>query len=227
MKLLAALPLTTWTLLEDLPNGTTQSARVRVRCDCGREGLSRVGDIIAGGSRTCYACACRIKSENSVRSRREAGVFYDEAELNLASRGRSARQRCENPKVPCYANYGGRGIRFRFPTIRAYVDYVSQELGPPPFEKATIDRIDNDGDYAPGNLRWASRAAQGENRRPSSWLAHGGRIAHLQQLRPDYSYESLRGFVLQGISDDEILAREKSTSGRPTTARTFKTRKPL
>lgn len=76
-------------------------------------------------------------------------------------------RRCENPDEAGYSNYGGRGItvcpEWRDP--RAYIDYVEQELGPRPDPSCTIDRVDNDGNYEPGNIRWATRSQQNANQR--------------------------------------------------------------
>ena len=71
----------------------------------------------------------------------------------------SAFTRCENPRCANYKLYGGRGIKARisFPVFYA-------ELGPRP-PGMTLDRIDNDGDYASGNLRWATPKQQRANQR--------------------------------------------------------------
>jgi hypothetical protein len=71
------------------------------------------------------------------------------------------RQRCENPKARAYRWYGGRGIKLYWPwkDSRAFIDGIEALLGPRP-AGCTLDRIDNDGDYKPGNLRWATQSMQ-------------------------------------------------------------------
>lgn len=76
-------------------------------------------------------------------------------------------RRCYNEKHPQYADYGGRGIRVYEPwhSVEIYIAWVEQELGPKQVG-FTMDRIDNDGNYEPGNLRWAGRSTQNANQRP-------------------------------------------------------------
>lgn len=80
--------------------------------------------------------------------------------------------RCYNPASPNYKNYGGRGITVwpQWHDSRVFLDYLDTVLGPPP-EGHSIDRIDNDGNYEPGNLRWADRATQRRNQRSAAMLA--------------------------------------------------------
>lgn len=117
--------------------------------------------------------------------------------LNIARRGKPAGalglsnspeyrvldamiQRCHNPKTKYYANYGGRGIkvcdawRGRGGFAKFY-----QYVGPKPTPKHTIERIDNDGNYAPGNVRWATRLEQMRNWRRNKMVTLNGRTQHV------------------------------------------------
>jgi hypothetical protein len=74
--------------------------------------------------------------------------------------------RCYNEKHPGFRNYGGRGITVcdAWHDPRVFAAWVEQNLGSRP-DGSTMDRIDNDRGYEPGNMRWATRSMQGRNRR--------------------------------------------------------------
>jgi hypothetical protein len=72
----------------------------------------------------------------------------------------SARQRCTNPNSQNWKNYGGRGIRFLFTSFEQFF----AELGPRP-AGMSLDRKNNDGNYEPGNVRWATASEQRRNQR--------------------------------------------------------------
>jgi hypothetical protein len=75
------------------------------------------------------------------------------------------KARC-NPNSKVYEYYGGRGIKVAAPFLVFEVFFA--EVGFRPGPEYSLDRIDNDGDYAPGNLRWALKTEQNRNRRRSS-----------------------------------------------------------
>lgn len=82
------------------------------------------------------------------------------------------RQRCENPKVSYFANYGGRGIKV-CERWHSFVHFY-EDMGPRPSSSHTIERRDNDGDYEPDNCHWATRLEQGRNKRNSHLLTFNG-----------------------------------------------------
>lgn len=73
------------------------------------------------------------------------------------------RQRCLNPKAIGYKRYGGRGITVCDQWRDSFEAFLA-DVGPRPSAAHSIDRIDNDGNYEPGNVRWATTAQQHANK---------------------------------------------------------------
>lgn len=88
--------------------------------------------------------------------------------------------RCTNPTRDDYSRYGGRGItvcqQWRSGTsdLTGFEAFV-RDIGPRPTPKHTLDRIDNDGNYEPGNCRWATALEQANNKRTSHFIVYRGR----------------------------------------------------
>jgi hypothetical protein len=82
--------------------------------------------------------------------------------------------RCNNPNFTYYDNYGGRGITY-CERWRSFANFFA-DMGHPPRGKS-LDRVDVNGNYEPGNCRWASVFEQARNKRPLSYsrATWGGR----------------------------------------------------
>jgi hypothetical protein len=127
------------------------------RCEgCGTERVVVGGSLRLGRSRSCGGCG-RVKHGHcrNYRSTRIYEVW------------RSMMQRCHNPNHPAYAHYGGRGICV-CERWHSFVNFLVDMGEPAP--GLSIDRINNDGNYEPGNCRWATHSEQMRNRRPQKKL---------------------------------------------------------
>lgn len=82
--------------------------------------------------------------------------------------------RCYNPKAKCYRYYGARGIRMCDRWRNSFVAFL-EDVGPRPSDKHSIDRIDTNGHYEPGNVRWATKRQQMRNTTRNRLLTAGGR----------------------------------------------------
>jgi hypothetical protein len=83
------------------------------------------------------------------------------------------KQRCENPRNPSYKDYGARGISICDRWKESLANFLA-DMGPRPSSRHSIDRIDNDGNYEPGNCRWATHAEQARNKRSNSLVTING-----------------------------------------------------
>jgi hypothetical protein len=148
------------------PVGKNRSDKTmwRLRCDCGQE-VER--SILGLGTKT-RSCGCLRREQARQRAYRHGGALPGNQVASLYGTWVQMKNRCSNPNSKTFKYYGGRGITFAPEWINfiPFRDYILQNLGPRP-KGHTLDRIFNDEDYAPGNLRWAPHSTQMLNSRRS------------------------------------------------------------
>lgn len=125
--------------------------------------------------------------------------------------------RCNNPKSQAYDRYGGRGIKVH-PTWqgRGGFEHFIAYMGQRPSPEHQIDRIDNDGNYEPGNVRWATAKQNSRNRRTSRHLTVNGEtrtIAEWAEIIGCHD-QRIRHRVNLGWSDEEAVYGRFIPSGR-------------
>jgi hypothetical protein len=130
----------------------------------------------------------------------------------LRAAWRTMRWRCSSPKSGSYPRYGGRGISVckRWHNF----DLFASDVGLPPFPGASLDRRDNDGDYEPGNCRWATRKQQSLNTVRNVMLTAFGETKSVQEWTEDsrcsVSYHTLYLRTQRhGWSDHEAITTSR------------------
>lgn len=83
----------------------------------------------------------------------------------------SAKDRCTNPRSQRWYTHGARGIKFLF---KNFEDFYA-EIGPRPSARYSLDRENNDGNYEPGNVRWATRSEQQKNKGTFTHVSRPGK----------------------------------------------------
>ncbi len=142
-----------WTAITpDIPDKWGHKAWI-CRCVCGQEKRVLLNELRLKRSSGCRLC--RTPKHGDAR-RKCAAPEYKSWSMMLS--------RCLNKNNRDYARYGGRGVTvcIQWQGENGYQEFLSC-IGRRPTRKYEIDRINNDGSYEPGNVRWATRLQQNRN----------------------------------------------------------------
>lgn len=143
-----------WTVFERAPKDKHGSTCWLCQCACGTVKIVNENALIRGASTSCGCLTREITS-------RRMTTHGESHKTRLYRCWKLMRRRCNNPNSIEYPHYGARGIAVcqrwgRYENFRA-------DMGEHPGDGYSLDRIDNDGGYEPGNCRWATRTQQMEN----------------------------------------------------------------
>lgn len=159
---------------------------VEAQCTgCGKELWTHYGNLRCGASTACADCGHERQIPQWLWQRLAA-----------------ARQRCTNSKDRGWNAYGGRGIEFRFGSVTEAGVYAVEKLGLPD-RSMQIDRINNDGHYERGNLRWAT---QRQNARNTQRCKH-------PEWNPalwPYSKNVVYRYLAKGMSRQDVLIQAQT-----------------
>jgi hypothetical protein len=126
-------------------------------CDCGNTHLA-LGKNLRGGQ--VKSCGC-LHIDGSLKETHGDGAKPHRAPEYVCWTG--MKQRCLNPNHDSYPRYGGRGISVCERWLDSYETFL-EDMGRKPTPAHSIDRKENDGNYEPGNCRWATGVEQQANR---------------------------------------------------------------
>jgi hypothetical protein len=153
-------------VLESAGRSANKSILVRCRCDCGAVKVVRLCALLRSEIKSC-GCLRRELSA-SQKSTLTHGCSHSPTYASWAA----MKFRCTNPNHVAYKHYGGRGISVCPSWSNSFANFLA-DLGERPVG-FTLDRINPDGNYEPGNCRWVSPKIQGNNRRSNRMLRSQG-----------------------------------------------------
>lgn len=176
-----------------------------VRCKCGKESWRPEIDL----TRRAVSCSC-LKAERNRKQNTTHGM--SSSKTYLAWRMMTAR--CYLKTNKSYKDYGGRGItvcdRWRY----SFLSFV-EDMGVSP-SGLSIDRINNNGNYEPGNCRWADQKTQQNNKRSNRLIVHNGQVKTVTQWAEEVGISTgrIHGRLKAGLPPDLVLSKERFVSLR-------------
>lgn len=143
--------------------------RWQFACDCGRGVVIETYSARSGHTKSCGCfrteTAAAQAQVNATHGKTKTPEYYS---------WKSAMARCSNPNLTEYPDYGGRGIKV-CERWRIFENFLA-DMGERPSRHHTLDRHpDKNGDYEPGNCRWATKAEQSRNQRSNKIVDYRGR----------------------------------------------------
>lgn len=142
-------------------------------CECGNETIVDGGELKKGKVKSC---GCLRDTQLRTHGMSKTKVYRTWVGM---------KKRILNPKEPCYDRYGGRGLTIEKDWIDSFEAFYA-DVGDPPTEKHSFDRVENSLGYVRGNCRWATTEEQANNTRKNVFFEHQGRSQTLAQWAREY-----------------------------------------
>lgn len=188
-------------IVKELPS-KSGSRQVECICDCGIVKRIALSGLVHGKVRSC---GCRHIERITIHGHTAQRKRSPEHRTWV-----SIKQRCFCRTSASWERYGGRGITVCERWSNSFPDFLA-DVGKRPSSQHSLDRFpDNNGDYKPGNVRWATRSEQQRNKRSNVWINHEG----IKRLLIDVAEElgldkrqtsTLRRRRKEGVQGSELL----------------------
>lgn len=165
---------------------------IRVKCmKCHQEKWISKDNLLNGKTPGCQSCAHPQLSE---------------ARKRLGWRWEGMTGRCNYPQNPAYPRYGGRGVKVLFKSRYHFINYMLENLPHQDYRGVEIDRIDNNGHYAPGNIRLATRSMQNRNKTNNLWFTFQGKHINIWDFDSPYERSWTQRLIQRGMTGEQIIA---------------------
>lgn len=141
-------------------------------CTCGETFSAPGASLRSGNVKGCASCS---RARRSASATKHGGVGTREYVCYSAM-----KQRCNDPANKRFARYGGRGITVCARWADSFTNFLD-DMGPQPSPRHSIERLDSDKNYEPGNCVWATKEVQANNRSNNTRIEIEGRVQTLTQ----------------------------------------------
>lgn len=187
----------------------------RCLCDCGEVIVTRGYSLTGGVTRSC---GCLLPDRN-----RETRTTHGRTGTIEYGIWAGMKNRCLNPRVRSFKDYGGRGIKVCDRWIygengQCGFECFLADMGPRPSKNHSLDRINNDGNYERGNVEWSTRSQQARNTRLALKVTYRGETMDIYgwSARCGVRAEEIRKRIKRGWSIERALTQpmHKSSEGQ-------------
>ncbi len=185
------------------PNGQ-RVPMLLCKCDCGKE--VNVCSYELTGQKT-VSCGCFRKELSHRGTHHQTGTRLHKLWIHM-------RQRCRDPKIKCYENYGGRGIKVcaEWDSFERFKDWAESNGwdDKKSRKEQSLDRIDVNGDYCPENCRFVSMKKQENNRRNTPMLTYRGETLPIGEMASKYGLNRVTLYdriIMRGWSVEDAIEK--------------------
>lgn len=174
------------------------------RCDCGAVVVKSVVFFNNGGQQCSKSCplGVHVKHGGSTHTHKskEYGAWVD------------MKRRCLNPNAKNYARYGGRGITVCPQWVNSFEAFLADVGAAPQTHRASLDRVDNDGNYEPSNVRWSTPKEQTRNRKVTKKVVIAGEELPLAEVaeRWGVNYHTVLARYRKGFRGGDLVIPHKT-----------------
>ena len=172
------------------------------KCDCGKVSIKKRLCLVTNTSKSCGCLSLELLLKNATKHGKSQTAEYRVWQ--------DMKARCYNKTKNNYSSYGGRGITVCDRWRDSFENFI-KDVGIRPSEKHSLERVNNDGNYEPSNVRWATGIEQSNNTRSNRVIVYKNKKMTVAQAAREFGidHELLRSRLKRGWSPTKAIEFRK------------------